>query len=115
MLALLNNGPAVVKPRSTPAVVTVLLSRHCASIRQALLTTVVRAPMSFFDTTPLGRILNRFSQDQVSSSPRLLMRPSACCPRSVSLSAVVQCFSQECVRDGFALLWFTEHGRLWSS
>jgi len=28
-----------------------------------LLKAVVAAPISFFDTTPLGRILNRFSQD----------------------------------------------------
>ena len=32
-------------------------------IHVLLITRVLRAPMAFFDTTPLGRILNRFSQD----------------------------------------------------
>ena len=32
-------------------------------LHQAMLERVVKAPMSFFDKTPAGRILNRFSKD----------------------------------------------------
>lgn len=32
-------------------------------LHQVMLKGVLRAPMLFFDTTPLGRILGRFSRD----------------------------------------------------
>lgn len=42
--------------------------KHCwikaaSSIHKDFLVKILRAPMSFFDTTPTGRIVNRFSKD----------------------------------------------------
>jgi len=33
------------------------------TLHRRAITTVMHAPMSFFETTPLGRIMNRFSKD----------------------------------------------------
>ena len=42
-----------------------LLSCAAASklIHEKLLYRIMRSPMAFFDTNPIGRILNRFSSD----------------------------------------------------
>ena len=37
--------------------------RAARVLHRQMLKTVLRAPMSFFDMTPLGRIINRFSKD----------------------------------------------------
>ncbi|KAF8985597.1 hypothetical protein BGZ46_003292 [Entomortierella lignicola] len=38
--------------------------RSARVLHQEMLKSVLRSPMLFFDTTPMGRILNRFSKDQ---------------------------------------------------
>lgn len=38
--------------------------RSAKYLHSSMLESVVKSPMSFFDTTPLGRILNRFSKDE---------------------------------------------------
>lgn len=47
---------------------TLVLMVGCAiqaakSLHSRMLNSVIRSPMSFFETTPLGRIINRFSND----------------------------------------------------
>ena len=44
------------------------------SMHRTLLTNMLRTPMSFFDTTPLGRIINRFSKDIDTLDDQLRMQ-----------------------------------------
>ena len=44
----------------TLALAAIIASR---SLHSGMLKNILRSPMSFFDTTPLGRVLNRFSKD----------------------------------------------------
>ncbi|KAG0259962.1 hypothetical protein BG011_002238 [Mortierella polycephala] len=40
--------------------------RSARVLHEKMLRSVLRSPMMFFDTTPMGRILNRFSKDQAT-------------------------------------------------
>ena len=48
---------------TTCIVVAIGAQRASQHIHSQLLMNVLRAPMSFFDTTPVGRVVNRFSKD----------------------------------------------------
>ncbi|KAF9912167.1 hypothetical protein EC991_000577 [Linnemannia zychae] len=50
----------------TYSAMVLAIVRAARRLHERLLNKVLRLPMSFFDTTPLGRIVNRFSSDILS-------------------------------------------------
>ncbi|GAA6031091.1 hypothetical protein JCM8097_004000 [Rhodosporidiobolus ruineniae] len=66
------------------------------SLHQGAITGVLRAPMSFFDTQPQGRVMNRFSKDidtidnTLNDSFRMFMATASGVVGSVVLIAIVQ-------------------------
>lgn len=59
----------------------VALARAAARLHARMLDNVLRVPMQFFDTTPSGRVINRFSKDTEvvdSNLPGLMVQFFGC-------------------------------------
>jgi len=74
----------------------VMLTKLCAvsALHTRMLDAVMKAPMTFFDSTPVGRVLNRFSNDQESLDsmlPRTLNQLFSCALRVGGTIAMI-CF-----------------------
>jgi len=54
-----------------------------------MLASVLQAPMGFFDTTPVGRLVNRFSQDVYTVDEKLVMTGSMYLRTLLNVAATV--------------------------
>lgn len=45
------------------------LLRSSQNLHNSMLARIVRAPITFFDATPVGRVINRFSNDVGEKDP----------------------------------------------
>ena len=61
-------------------VVCVIGLRAAKKLHANMLQSLLRAPTSFFDMTPVGRIVNRFSSDMQSIGKMVMLSRFACCP-----------------------------------
>jgi len=65
VLGLLQSGSVMV----AMAIAMVATLKAATKLHGTMLSRILRSPMAFFDTTPLGRVLNRFLKDMVSLKP----------------------------------------------
>mmetsp|Transcript_41902 Transcript_41902/g.94664 ORF Transcript_41902/g.94664 Transcript_41902/m.94664 type:complete len:1160 (+) Transcript_41902:159-3638(+) len=82
--------------------------RACRLYHARMVEGVLRAPMSFFDITPLGRIVNRFSKDVYTLDEQLpwtlyswLSTALACAVALATVAFVVPWFLAACVPMGY--------------
>jgi ABC-type multidrug transport system fused ATPase/permease subunit len=71
-------GATVALSASRSAGFTAAALRAASALHDAVLARVLRAPVSFFDATPLGRVLNRFSRDQAQADADLPQAAQFC-------------------------------------
>ena len=61
----------------TQSLVAVVAIRSAKTMHNRLLHNIMRVPMAFFETTPIGRILNRFAKDTDRFAASLPLSPAS--------------------------------------